>query len=315
MEDNIKEKRKSKKIVFMGTPIFAACSLDKLIQSGYNVVGVFTNPDTRAGRGMKTVMSPVKEVANSFKIPVFQPEKLRKNDEVIQVLNDLAPDVIAVVAYGKILPKEILELPKYGSINVHGSLLPKYRGAAPIQWSIINGEKVTGITTMFMDEGMDTGDMLLKEEININNDDNYETLHDKLKEIGADLLVKTLDKVFDGSIKREKQGENYTLAPMIDKKMTKLDFNNTCEDIYNFVRGLYPYPATYFTLDDKIYKVYKVEGIKSDEFNEYNNGDIVMQTKDRLCFKCKDGYISILEIQPQGSKKMDIKSFLAGNKL
>ena len=181
--------RKDIKVVFMGTPEFACESLKEIYEAGFNIVGCFTNPDKPSGRGMKLKASAVKEYAIEKNIPIYQPKKIRNNQEVLDILDKLAPDVIAVVAYGKILPKEVLDIPKYGCINVHGSLLPKYRGAAPMQWALINGEKETGITTMFMDVGMDTGDMLLKEEIEIKDDYNLETLHDKLMVIGAKLLV------------------------------------------------------------------------------------------------------------------------------
>ena len=313
--------RKNIKVVFMGTPDFAKSSLEKLVDSGYNVVGVFTNKDKPAGRGMKLKQSPVKEYANSKKIPVYQPAKLRNNPEVTEILKELNPDCICVVAYGKILPKEILEFPRLGCINVHGSLLPKYRGAAPMQWAIINGEEKTGITTMFMDEGMDTGDMLLKEEINITDDDNFETIHDKLKEIGSNLLIKTLDKILDGTIVREKQPDECTVAPMINKEMTKINFNKTSREIFNFVRGLSPFPGTYIE-DEKgsRYKIYKVEIVKEKDVSEdmiKNNkkeGTIVKITKNELVISTKDGFIKILEIQPPNSKRMEINAFLNGNK-
>lgn len=314
--------RENIKVVFMGTPDFAKCSLEKLVDSGYNVVGVFTNPDKPSGRGMKLKTSEVKQYAISKDIPVYQPAKVRNNPEVIEVLKELNPDVICVVAYGKILPKEILDFPKFGCVNVHGSLLPKYRGAAPMQWAIINGEEKTGITTMFMDEGMDTGDMLLKEEVDITDNDNFETIHDKLKEIGATLLITTLDKVIDGSIIREKQPDECTIAPMINKEMTKIDFDKTSREIFNFVRGLSPFPGTYME-DEKgnRYKVYKVKIVDKNEItddmipNNKRTGVIVKITKTELVISTKDGYIKILEIQPPNSKRMDIVAFLNGNKL
>lgn len=314
--------RKDIKVVFMGTPDFAKCSLEKLVDSGYNVVGVFTNPDKPSGRGMKLKSSPVKEYAISKKIPVYQPAKLRNNPEVTEILKELNPDCICVVAYGKILPKEILDFPKLGCINVHGSLLPKYRGAAPMQWAIINGEEKTGITTMFMDEGMDTGDMLLKEEINITDEDNFETIHDKLKEIGANLLVETLDKILDGSITREKQPDECTLAPMINKDMTKIDFTKTSREIFNFVRGLSPFPGTYIEDEEgSRYKIYKVKIVEDDDIlddmakNNKKEGTIVKITKNDLVISTKNGFIKILEIQPPNSKRMEITAFLNGNRL
>lgn len=310
--------RNNTKIVFMGTPDFAKSSLEKIHKEGFDIVGVFTNPDKPSGRGMKLVCSPVKEYAILNNIPVFQPVKLRNNDEVIQILKRLNPDIIVVVAYGKILPSDILNLPRLGCINVHGSLLPKYRGAAPMQWAIINGEKKTGITTMFMDEGMDTGDMLLKEEVEINESENFETIHDKMKEVGANLLVKTIDEVIDGTCVRIKQpNEGVTIAPMISKDMTRIDFSKTAREIFNFVRGLSPFPGTYMEdKNGKRYKIYKLEGVKDDTIDKsIPNGYVIKVTKDILHIKCSDGYVNILQIQPPNSKRMDISAFLAGNKI
>jgi methionyl-tRNA formyltransferase len=315
--------REDIKIVFMGTPDFAACSLKEIIENKFNVVGCFTNQDKPSGRGMKLKFSEVKEYALSQNIPVYQPQKIRNNPEVMEILKELNPDLIVVVAYGKILPKELLEFPRLGCVNVHGSLLPKYRGAAPMQWSIIKGEKMTGITTMFMDEGVDTGDMLLREEVEISEDDNFETLHDKMKVVGAKLLVKTLDKVIDGSIVRIEQPVGGNYAPMINKEMTKIDFNKSACEIYNFVRGLSPFPSTYVETKENVkYKIYKVKVVEQkDKYiigldsNKCSNGEVVVVSKDRMYIKCGDGYISICEIQPQNSKKMDIVAFLQGNKV
>ena len=305
--------RKDIKVVFMGTPEFARESLKKLYESGFNVVGCFTNPDKPSGRGMKLKASAVKEYAVEKGIPVYQPKKLRNNEEVMNILKELEPDVIAVVAYGKILPKEILEYPKYGCINVHGSLLPKYRGAAPMQWAIINGEKTTGITTMFMDVGMDTGDMLLKEEIEIKDEYNLEDVHDRLMVIGANLLVETIDRVVAGDVKREKQPEEGTLAPMISREMTKIDFNKSPREIFNFVRGLSPFPGTYIELENG--KKYKVFEISYNEDGTNKCGEVIKIAKDELSIGCNGGYISIKQIQPENSKRMDIKAFMAGNKI
>ena len=310
--------REDKKVVFMGTPEFAAESLKRLVESGYNVVAVFTNPDKPSGRGMKLKASAVKEYAISQNIPVYQPKKVRNNEEVLNTLKELKPDFLAVVAYGKILPQEVLDIPKLGAINVHGSLLPKYRGAAPMQWSIINGEKVTGITTMFMDAGMDTGDMLLKEEIEIKDEYNLEDVHDKLMVIGADLLVKTLDEICNGTIERIKQNDDEaTNAPMISKEMTRIDFNKTPREIFNFVRGLNPFPGTFMLSDcGKTYKVYKVTPFEDESIDKgVENGDILLMSKDALYIRCTNGYVSIDIIQPENSKRMDIKAFMNGNKL
>ena len=308
--------RENIKVVFMGTPDFAEESLRELYEAGFNIIGVLTNPDKPSGRGMKLKASPVKEYALSKNIPVYQPKKVRNNEEILNTLKELATDVIAVVAYGKILPQEILDVPKYGSINVHGSLLPKYRGAAPMQWAIINGEETTGITTMFMGAGMDTGDMLLKAETKIEDTDNLETIHDRLKVMGAKLLVETIDRVVDGNIERIPQPEEGTMAPMISREMTKIDFNKNGREIFNFVRGLSPFPGTYMELEDgRKYKVFALDYIEDDTIDKtVEPGDIYILGKDELSIRCKDGYVRILTIQPENAKRMDIKAFLAGNR-
>ena len=244
------------KIVFMGTPDFAEKSLEAIYNSGHEILAVVTNPDRPKGRGMKMVSSPVKEFAVSKNLKIYQPEKVRKNIEFIEEIKKLQPDVICVVAYGKILPKEILDIPKLGCINVHGSLLPKYRGAAPIQWAVINGEKVTGVTTMYMDIGMDTGDMILKEEVSIGEDETTGELWDKLSEVGAKLLVKTLKQIEDGTATRIPQGEDFSMAPMLNKEMSKINWNSqSAQEIKNLVRGLNPIMGTYSYLDDKKIKL------------------------------------------------------------
>lgn len=305
--------RNEVKIVFMGTPEFAKKSLQKLVESSYNVVACFTNQDKPSGRGMKLKMSPVKEYAMLNNIDLYQPQKLRNNEEVINILKDINPDIIVVVAYGKILPKQILEIPKYGCINVHGSLLPEYRGAAPIQWAIIDGKKVTGITTMFMDEGMDTGDMLLKKEVEILDNDNCDTMFDKMSIVGADLLIDTLDKVIDGSIKRIKQPKQGSIAPQITREMTKLDFNKTALDLVNLIRGVGSLGAY---MEDENGIKYKVYGAKISDQNICGDvGQVVILDKKRLGIKCTDKVLEITQIQAPNSKKMDIVSFLAGNKI
>lgn len=305
--------RKDIKIVFMGTPEFAKCSLEGLYNAGYNIVGVFTNPDTLSGRGMKLKASPVKEYAIEKDIPVFQPQKVRKNEEVMDILKELNPDIIAVTAYGKILPKEILDFPKYGCINVHGSLLPKYRGAAPIHHAIISGESETGITTMYMDVGMDTGDMLLKEVVKITDEDNLETMSNKLMHVGSQLLVKTLDLVVTGDITRIKQEGDFSIAPMIEKEMTKIDFSKTAREVFNFVRGLSPYIGTFIVHNDG--RKFKVLEVKEAENIDGKIGEVVEVSKNRLVIKCKENTVEIKKIQPQNSKVMDISSFLNGNKI
>ena len=315
------------KILFMGTPDFAMESLKKLYEHKYNIIGVVTNPDKPKGRGMKMIFSPVKEYALEKNLVVYQPDKVKNNKDFLDELRKLDIDMICVVAYGKILPKELLDIPKYGCINVHGSLLPKYRGAAPIQWAILNGDKTTGVTTMYMDEGMDTGDILLKKEIQIDDDETTGQLWDRLKIIGADLLVETIEKIENGTIKRTKQPEDFTMAPMLNKEMSKINWDNSIIEIKNLVRGLNPIMGTYSYLGDKKIKIWKVQNLSFDNFlNEYNiqdtefkeikNGTIVLSDyKLGLFIKCKDGILSVLEIQGENAKKMDIKSFLLGNKI
>ena len=307
------------KIVFMGTPDFAKESLEAVYNAGHEILGVVTNIDKPKGRGMKLVASPVKEYAISKNLKIYQPEKVRNNTEFIEEIKSLQPDVICVVAYGKILPKEILEIPKLGCINVHGSLLPKYRGAAPIQWAVINGEKVTGITTMYMDVGMDTGDMILKEEVEIGKDETTGELWDRLAEIGAKLLVETLEQIRKGIAPRIPQGTDFSMAPMLDKEMSKIDWNNkSAQEIKNLVRGLNPIMGTFSFLDGKKIKFWKVEVVQDANLNRSNleNGTVIKaDSKDGLYIKAKDGIIKVLEIQGENAKKMNIQDFLRGNKI
>ena len=243
-------------ILFMGTPDFAKESLEALYNFKYNILGVVTNPDKPKGRGMKMIPSPVKEFALEKGIKVYQPEKIRNNLEFLEEVKKIKPDVICVVAYGKILPKELLDIPQKGCINVHGSLLPKYRGAAPIQWSILNGDKETGITTIYMDEGMDTGDIILKEKVKIDENETTGELWERLSKTGGKLLVETLQKIEDGTAPREKQGKDFSMAPMINKEMAKIDWENkTAKEIKNLVRGLNPIMGAYAILNGKKIKL------------------------------------------------------------
>lgn len=304
------------KIVFMGTPDFAEKSLEAIYNSGHEILAVVTNPDRPKGRGMKMVSSPVKEFAISKNLKIYQPEKVRNNVEFIEEIKALQPDVICVVAYGKILPKEILDIPKLGCINVHGSLLPKYRGAAPIQWAVINGEKVTGVTTMYMDIGMDTGDMILKEEVSIGEDETAGELWDKLSEVGAKLLVKTLKQIEDGTATRIPQGEDFSMAPMLNKEMSKINWNSqSAQEIKNLVRGLNPIMGTYSYLNDKKIKFWKVDVLPLENENVENGTILKSNSKDGLYIKAKDGMIKVLEIQGENSKRMPIQDFLRGNEL
>ena len=304
------------KRVFMGTPDFAEKSLEAVYNAGHEILAVVTNPDRPKGRGMKMVASPVKEFAVSKNLKIYQPEKVRKNVEFIEEIKKLEPDVICVVAYGKILPKEILEIPKLGCINVHGSLLPKYRGAAPIQWAVINGEKVTGVTTMYMDVGMDTGDMILKEKTEIAPDETTGELWDRLARIGADLLVKTLEQIENKTAPRIPQGEDFSMAPMLDKEMSKIDWESkTAQEIKNLVRGLNPIMGTYAYLNGKKIKIWKVDVVEADNENVKNGTVLKSDSKDGLYIKAKDGVIKVLEIQGENAKRMNIQDFLRGNQI
>lgn len=301
-------------IVFMGTPDFAVESLSKIYDAGHNVIAVVSQPDKPSGRGLKMMPTPVKEYASSKNIKIYQPEKIRKNIEFIEELKKLKPDVIVVVAYGKLLPKEILDLPKYGCINVHGSLLPKYRGSAPIQWAIINGEEITGITTMFMNEGMDTGDMILKKEVLIEPNDTYGTLYEKLKKIGGNLIVQTLEKIADGIVPREKQGDDFTVAPMIEKSMGNIDWNKSAFQIRNLIRGLNPMPGAYTHLDDKIMKIWSAELVDDIIENDIIPGTVIKSdSKTGLYVSTGDGILKIKELQMINSKRMLATDYLRGN--
>lgn len=312
------------KIVFMGTPDFAKKSLEAIFNAGYEIIGVVTNPDKPKGRGMKMIASDVKDFAISKGLEVYQPIKVRKNEEFINEIRTLNPDVICVVAYGKILPKEILEIPKYGCINVHGSLLPKYRGAAPIQWAVLNGDKTTGITTMYMDIGMDTGDMILKEEVKIGEDETTGELWDRLADIGGRLLVETLRQIEAGTAPRIKQGEDFSMAPMLEKQIAKIDWEKqNVKQIKNLVRGLNPIMGAYSTIKDKKIKFWKVQVINSKDFascfkiddtKKIKNGEVILaDSKKGLFIKAIDGIISVLEIQGENAKRMNVGDFLRGN--
>lgn len=309
------------KIVFMGTPDFSKESLEALYNAKYEILAVVTNPDRPKGRGMKMIASPVKEFALEKGIKIYQPEKVRNNEEFISEIKALKPDVICVVAYGKILPKEILEIPSKGCINVHGSLLPKYRGAAPIQWAVLNGDKKTGVTTMYMDVGMDTGDMILKQETQIGEDETTGELWERLSKIGGDLLVKTLKEIENKTAPRIKQGDDFTMAPMLDKSMAKIDWENkTALEIKNLVRGLNPIMGAYTFLNGKKIKFWKVD-VAKDIFTDgdmefMKNGTVIVSDKrDGIYIKTKDGILKVLEVQGENAKKMPIQDYLRGNQI
>lgn len=313
----------------MGTPDFALESLKALYEAKYDIIGVVTNIDKPKGRGMKMVASPVKEYAIEKNLQVYQPIKVRNNPEFLEEVKKLNPDLICVVAYGKILPQELLDAPKYGCVNVHGSLLPEYRGAAPIQWAVLNGDKKTGVTTMFMNAGMDTGDMILKEEVEIGEDETTGELWDRLKTIGANLLIKTVKEIENGTATRTKQPEEGTMAPMLSKEMAKIDWKNkTVNDIKNLVRGLNPIMGAYTFLDGKKIKFWKVQTLtenelleKFQELAEYKYHLDKMQAgtvlfsddKKGLFIKANDGILQVLEIQGENSKRMAVGDFLRGN--
>ena len=275
---------------------------------------------------MKMVASPVKEFALEKNLRIYQPIKVRKNTEFIEEIRSLNPDVICVVAYGKILPEEILNIPEKGCINVHGSLLPKYRGAAPIQWAVLNGDKTTGVTTMYMDKGMDTGDMILKEEVEIGEDETTGELWERLSKIGGELLVKTLKKIEKGTAPRIKQSEDYSMAPMFDKEMSEIDFEKmTAKEIKNLVRGLNPIMGAFTIINNKKLKFWKVQAYSLEEFvskgfnidilNKQNGEILVSDSKNGLYIKAKDGIIEVIEIQGENGKRMNAKDYLRGNNI
>ena len=306
------------KVLFMGTPDFAKNSLEAIYNANYPILGVVTNPDKPKNRGMKMIASPVKDFALEHNLPVFHPEKVKDNIKFIEQIKNLKPDVICVVAYGKILPKEILDIPSYGCINVHGSLLPKYRGAAPIQWAVLNGDKTTGVTTMYMDIGMDTGAIILKEEVEIDEEETTGELWDTLSEKGGKLLVETLKQIEQKIAPRIPQGENYTMAPMLSKEMAKIDWNSkTSKEIKNLVRGLNPIMGAYALYNDKKIKLWKVEIVGDGSANENSVPGQILISNDKqgLYIKTIDGVIKVVEIQGENAKRMNICDFLRGNRL
>lgn len=304
------------RVVFMGTPGFAVGTLKALLEAGHDVAAVVTQPDKPKGRGKELLMTPVKAEAVKHDIPVFQPEKVRKNEEFLEELKKLAPDVIVVVAFGQLLPVSVLTLPKYGCVNVHASLLPMYRGAAPLQWVIINGEKVSGVTTMQMDKGLDTGDMLLKEEVAIEPKETYETYHDKLSVVGAQLLIKTLDGLEAGTITPVKQEGDTCYASMIDKSLGNLDFTRPAVELERLMRGLDPAPAAYSFLDRKLLKLFGADVVDSDkEYSAQECGIITNITKNTFDITTGAGVLRVNEVQLEGKKRMDAASFLRGCRL
>jgi methionyl-tRNA formyltransferase len=301
------------KIVFMGTPDFAVPCLRKLAESGHEVAAVFTQPDKPKGRGYKMIPTPVKSAALEYGIEVYQPLSLRKGDdaaEAMRILNDIAPELIVVTAYGQILPKEVLELPKYGCVNIHASLLPKYRGAAPINWVLLNGEKETGVTSMQMSEGLDTGDMLIKKSTEIGENETYEELYARLSEMGGEVLMETISAIENGTLSPEVQDDSLSCySPMIRKEMSALDFSKSAKEIHDTIRGV----TGFAMLEGKRIKVYR--SVISDNIApDAENGAIV--NTDNFTVKCGDGKcVTFLEVQPEGKKRMATADFLRGKKL
>ncbi|MGN0550182.1 MAG: methionyl-tRNA formyltransferase [Acutalibacteraceae bacterium] len=300
------------RIVFMGTPEFAVPCLERLVADGHEVVGVFTQPDKPKGRGHKMQFPPVKEKAVEYNIPVFQPQKMR-DGTAYSILKELDPELIIVVAYGKIIPQDILDLPKYGCVNIHASLLPRYRGAAPIQWCVLNGEKKSGVTSMQMDAGLDTGDMLIKAETDIGENMTAGELHDALSVLGAEVMSQTIKKIVDGTLERTKQDDSLSnYAPMLSKELCPIYWTKPAEKIHNQIRGLSPWSVATASLNGEIYKLHK-----SEKVGKTNGvpGEIV-SVDGGLTVSCGDGNsIRILSIQAPGKKAMSCEDFLRGHKI
>ena len=302
------------RIVFMGTPDFAAASLDALLKNGYNIAGVFTQPDKAKGRGMEISFSPVKELALENEIPVFQPAKMR-DGTALSILQNLKPDLIVVVAYGRILPDDILSVPPLGTINVHGSLLPRYRGAAPIQWSVLNGDEKTGVTTMYLSSAMDAGDIIFSEETEIGEYETSGELYDRLKKLGAELLIKTVRAIEAGCAPRTPQDETQaTYVSMLDKSLSPLDFTKPARAVVKWVCGLQPWPVATAGLGDVVLKIYSAR--LTHHHTEAVPGSIVSTGKDGIEIACGDGETVLLtEVQAPGKKRMPAEDYLRGHKL
>ena len=302
------------RIVFMGTPDFAAASLDALLKNGYNIAGVFTQPDKAKGRGMEISFSPVKELALENEIPVFQPAKMR-DGAALSILQSLKPDLVVVVAYGRILPDDILSVPPLGTINVHGSLLPRYRGAAPIQWSVLNGDEKTGVTTMYLSSEMDAGDIIFSEETEIGEYETSGELYDRLKKLGAELLIKTVRAIEAGCAPRTPQDETQaTYVSMLDKSLSPLDFTKPARAVVKWVCGLQPWPVASAELGDVVLKIYSAR--LTHRHTGAVPGSIVSTGKDGIEIACGDGETVLLtEVQAPGKKRMPSEDYLRGHKL
>jgi methionyl-tRNA formyltransferase len=296
------------KIVFMGTPDFSIPSFKILLGSKLKILAVVTQPDKERGRGQKISFTPVKQFAIENNIPVYQPEKLKGNSEFISQMKTLQPDLFVVVAF-RILPKEVFEIPKYGSFNLHGSYLPKYRGAAPIQWALINGETETGLTTFKLAEKVDTGNIYLQEKVEIRPEDNFETLHDRMSELGAKMVLETVNLIESGIYKLKQQDDSLTsLAPKITKEICLIDWNKSASEIHNLVRGLSPHPAAYFMYNDKVIKIYNTEVVGGMNLQPFQ----FHQSKTELIIGCGKNALRILELQQEGRKRMTTEEFLRG---
>lgn len=302
------------RIIYMGTPEFAVYALRSVIDAGHEVLAVFTQPDKAKGRSKALVPTPVKAEALKHGIPVYQPEKIREQENVA-LIKKLAPEVIVVAAYGQILSEQILEIPQYGCINIHASLLPKYRGAAPIEWAIINGEEKTGVTTMYMEKGLDTGDMIEKAEVTIEPDDTGVTLHDKLAHAGAQLILTTLASLQAETAVRTKQNDAESCyAVMLKKEMGDIDFTKPAALIERLIRGLIPWPCAYTTIDGKNVKLYRAE-VRTTDTASCQPGEIIEITKKTFTIACGQDALVIRRLQPEGKKEMDTAAYLNGNKL
>ena len=298
------------KIIFMGTPDFSVGTLEALVEAGHEVVLAVTQPDKPKGRGKEMQFTPVKECAMKYQIPVYQPKRIRE-EECVEELLKYQADIMVVVAFGQILPKEILEMTPYGCVNVHASLLPKYRGAAPIQWAILDGEEITGVTTMQMNEGLDTGDMLLKTEIRIEEKETGGSLHDKLADAGAKLCVETLKGLEAGTIQPIPQGESTTsYAKMLDKQLGNIDWSRSAVEIERLIRGLNPWPSAYTSWNDKVMKIWDAKVV--DETTTEEPGTIVKVEKEAFYVQTGNACLQICELQIPGKKRMDAGAFLRG---
>lgn len=301
------------RVIFMGTPDFAVPCLKTLIDNNHEIVCVITQPDRPKGRGNKLTPPPVKELALHYELEVFQPEKVRATEAVTKIMA-YKPDIIVVVAFGQILPLNILKTPKYGCINVHASLLPKYRGASPIHWAIISGEKSTGVTTMFMDEGMDTGDMLLKSETPIGENETMQELHDRLSQMGAELMIKTINQIESGEVERKHQDNSQaTYSKLLTKEMGNIDWAIDASRIRNLIRGTHPWPGAYTYYEGEKFKIFSADIVEDNKSSA--PGTIVEVTKNAIIIQTGSGLISLKEIQAENGKRMNVEEYLRGHSI